>query len=99
MGVAILVGVIAGVIVVALLAGGFWFYRAYSNDQAKKKAMAGKWSGAYSTGNSTLRNIVIFLIVLILFIVIAIVAYVIYYLQQRMGFARQPPSESEMSEP
>lgn len=45
------------------------------------------------------RNIVIFLIVLILFIVIAIVAYVIYYLQQRMGFARQPPSESEMSEP
>ncbi|GME27583.1 uncharacterized protein LTHEOB_4066 [Neofusicoccum parvum] len=54
MGVAILVGVIAGVIVVALLAGGFWFYRAYSNDQAKKKAMAGKWSGAYSTGNSTL---------------------------------------------
>lgn len=44
------------------------------------------------------RNIVIFLIVLILFIVIALVAYLIYFLQARMGFARPPVSESEISE-
>lgn len=44
------------------------------------------------------RNIVIFLIILILFIVIALVGYLIYFLQNRMGFARNPPSESDMTQ-
>lgn len=54
MSIGIIIGVIAGVIVVAVCAAGFFFYRAYQNEQAKKKNMAGKWSGAYSSGNSTL---------------------------------------------
>lgn len=53
MGVAIIAGVVVAVIAVALCAAGFWFYRAYNMEKAKKTAMAGKWSGAYSTGNST----------------------------------------------
>ncbi|OJD33971.1 uncharacterized protein BKCO1_26000126 [Diplodia corticola] len=53
MGATIIAGVVIAVIVVALAGAGFWFYRAYNIDKAKKTAMAGKWSGAYSTGASS----------------------------------------------
>ncbi|KAF4310387.1 hypothetical protein GTA08_BOTSDO02019 [Botryosphaeria dothidea] len=51
----IIAGIVAGVIVVALCAAGFWFYRAWKNEEAKKKNLAGKWGVGNSTGNSTLE--------------------------------------------
>lgn len=44
------------------------------------------------------RNLVIFTIIIVLFILIALIAWGIYYLQSRVAYARQAPSESDMSE-